>query len=93
LRQVSLCSPGCPGTHSVDQAGHKLRNSPPLPPKAGIKGMCHHAQPFYGLLICLISKEYFVCFETMYYSILDIGSSVKDSFKYSLVIFLGYERL
>jgi hypothetical protein len=24
----SLCSPGCPGTHSVDQAGLKLRNSP-----------------------------------------------------------------
>jgi hypothetical protein len=26
--RVSLCSPGCPGTHSVDQAGLKLRNSP-----------------------------------------------------------------
>jgi hypothetical protein len=25
---VSLYSPGCPGTHSVDQAGLKLRNSP-----------------------------------------------------------------
>jgi hypothetical protein len=25
---VSLCSPGCPGTHSVDQAGLKLRNLP-----------------------------------------------------------------
>jgi hypothetical protein len=24
--RVSLCSPGCPGTHSVDQAGIKLRN-------------------------------------------------------------------
>jgi hypothetical protein len=28
LRQVSLCSPCCPGTHSVDQAGLRLRNSP-----------------------------------------------------------------
>jgi hypothetical protein len=28
LRQVSLCSPGCPGTYSVDQAGLKLRNLP-----------------------------------------------------------------
>jgi hypothetical protein len=28
LRQVSLCSPSCPGTHSVDQAGLKLRNPP-----------------------------------------------------------------
>jgi hypothetical protein len=26
--RVSLCSPGCPGTHSVDQADLKLRNSP-----------------------------------------------------------------
>ena len=24
--RVSLCSPGCPGTHSVDQAGLELRN-------------------------------------------------------------------
>jgi hypothetical protein len=24
----SLCSPGCPGTHSVDQAGLKFRNPP-----------------------------------------------------------------
>jgi hypothetical protein len=26
--RVFLCSPGCPGTHSVDQAGLKLRNLP-----------------------------------------------------------------
>jgi hypothetical protein len=25
---VSLCSPGCPGTHFIDQAGLKLRNPP-----------------------------------------------------------------
>jgi hypothetical protein len=24
--RVSLCSPGCPGTHFVDQAGLELRN-------------------------------------------------------------------
>jgi hypothetical protein len=24
--KVSLCSPGCPGTHFVDQAGLELRN-------------------------------------------------------------------
>jgi hypothetical protein len=24
--RVSLCSPGCPGTHCVDQAGLELRN-------------------------------------------------------------------
>ena len=26
--RVSLCSPGCPETHSVDQAGLELRNLP-----------------------------------------------------------------
>ncbi|GAB1291159.1 Fanconi anemia group D2 protein homolog [Apodemus speciosus] len=26
--KISLCSPSCPGTHSVDQAGLKLRNPP-----------------------------------------------------------------
>jgi hypothetical protein len=28
LDRVSLYSPGCPGTHSVDQAGLELRNLP-----------------------------------------------------------------
>jgi len=28
LRQVYLCSPGCSGTYSVDQAGLKLRDPP-----------------------------------------------------------------
>ncbi|GAB1298759.1 ERO1-like protein alpha [Apodemus speciosus] len=28
LKLVSLCSPGCSGTHSVDQAGLELRNPP-----------------------------------------------------------------
>ena len=27
--RVSLCSPGCPGIHSVDQVGLELRNTPP----------------------------------------------------------------
>jgi hypothetical protein len=46
--RVSLCSPGCPGTHFVDQAGLKLRNLPaypsPPPPSAGIKGVHHHTR-------------------------------------------------
>ena len=25
--EVFLCSPGCPGTHAVDQAGHELRDA------------------------------------------------------------------
>jgi hypothetical protein len=42
--RVSLCSPGCPGTHFVDQAGLELGN-PPASASAGIKGMHHHAWP------------------------------------------------
>ncbi|GAB1302587.1 DENN domain-containing protein 10 [Apodemus speciosus] len=34
---VSLCSPGCPGTHSVEQAGLRTQKSTCLP-SAGIKG-------------------------------------------------------
>ena len=44
---------------------------------------------FYALLLCLVPQEHFVCFETIYYSTLDIGSSVMDSIKYSLMVFLG----
>jgi hypothetical protein len=39
--RVSLCSPGCPGAHFVDQAGLELRNPPA---SAGIKGVCHHTR-------------------------------------------------
>ena len=38
-RQVSLCSPGCPGTHL---AGSKLTEFCLCPPGAGIKGVHHH---------------------------------------------------
>jgi hypothetical protein len=40
--RVSLCSPGCPGTHSVDQAGLELRSACLYLPSAGIKGVRHH---------------------------------------------------
>jgi hypothetical protein len=43
--RVSLCNPGCPGTHSVDQAGLELRNPPASASQsAGIKGVRHHTQ-------------------------------------------------
>jgi hypothetical protein len=42
--RVSLYSPGCPGTHFVDQAGLELINPPASVPSAGIKGVCHHAR-------------------------------------------------
>jgi hypothetical protein len=43
--RVSLCSPSCPGTHSVDQAVLELRNPPAsVSLSAGIKGVRHHAR-------------------------------------------------
>ncbi|GAB1286911.1 Dynein axonemal assembly factor 9 [Apodemus speciosus] len=40
---VVLQGPGCPGTHSVDQAGLELRDPPAsASPSAGIKGVRHH---------------------------------------------------
>jgi hypothetical protein len=46
--RVSLYSPGCPGTHSVDQAGLKLRNPPASASQVlGLKA-CHHARLFLG---------------------------------------------
>ena len=40
--RVSLCSPGCPGTHRVDQAVFKLRDPPASIPSAGIKDLRHY---------------------------------------------------
>jgi hypothetical protein len=41
--RVSLYSPGCPGTHFVDQAGLETQKSSCLClPSAGIKGVRHH---------------------------------------------------
>ena len=49
-----MCSPGCPGTHAVDQAGLELRNPPDCLLRTGIKGMCHHAPLSYEFLITRI---------------------------------------
>jgi hypothetical protein len=38
---VSLCIPGCPGTHSVDQAGLKLRNLPASTSQVLVLKVCH----------------------------------------------------
>jgi hypothetical protein len=48
--RVSLYSPGCPGTHFVDQAGLKLRN-PPV-----------SASPVLGLKACASTPDRFECF-------------------------------
>jgi hypothetical protein len=47
--RVSLCSPGCPGTHSVDQAGLELRNLPASVSRVlGLK-VCITTPGFYGV--------------------------------------------
>jgi hypothetical protein len=44
--RVSLCSPGCPGTHSVDQAVLELRNPPISASEVlGLKASATTAQP------------------------------------------------
>jgi hypothetical protein len=50
--RVSLCSPGCPGTHSVDQAGLELRNLPAS------------ASRVLGLKPCATTPGLLVIFET-----------------------------
>jgi hypothetical protein len=37
--RVSLCSPGCPGTHSVDQVGLELRNPPASASQVKVLGL------------------------------------------------------
>lgn len=40
---LRLCSPHCPGTWAVDRTVFELIEIHlPLPPCAGIKGICHH---------------------------------------------------
>jgi hypothetical protein len=55
--RISLYSPGCPGTHSVDQAGLELRN---LPASAfqvlGLK-VCTNMPSWHNLLILVFRKQ------------------------------------
>jgi hypothetical protein len=52
--RVSLCSPGCLGTHSVDQAGLKLRNLPAS--ASGVLGLkaCATTPGLDLFLMCMI---------------------------------------
>jgi hypothetical protein len=53
---VSLCSPSCPETHFVDQAGLELRNSPASASQVlGLKSMRHHRPALYFLNIKIIA--------------------------------------
>lgn len=61
LRQVSLRSPGCPGTHFVDQADLKHPEICLFLPSTGIKSMCYHCPAKNSLLNpgFLVAKPYF----------------------------------
>jgi hypothetical protein len=56
--RVSLCSPGCPGTHSVDQAGLELRNLPVS------------ASRVLGLKACATTPGLPLCFDWLWFSVL-----------------------
>jgi hypothetical protein len=50
--RVSLCSPGCPGIHSVDQAGLELRNPPAFASQVlGLKARATTAQQGQTLIL------------------------------------------
>jgi hypothetical protein len=52
--RVSLYRPGCPGTHSVDQAGLELRNPPAS--ASQVLGVSHHAWHL-RLLILAVGRQ------------------------------------
>jgi hypothetical protein len=56
--RVSLCSPGCPGTHFVDQAGLELRNPPASASQVlGLKACMRHYHPAYFAFYKEIEKS------------------------------------
>jgi hypothetical protein len=71
--RVSLCSPGCPGTHSVDQAGLELRNPPASASQVlGLKACATTTQlktasslelTSISVLLCLRHFNFFLFFE------------------------------
>jgi hypothetical protein len=66
FESVSLYSPGCPGIHSVDQAGLELRNPPAS------------ASQVLGLKVCittaqLIIQVFNLLFKVIFYTYLFIG--------------------
>jgi hypothetical protein len=56
--RVSLYSPGCPGTHSVDQAGLKLRNLPASASQVlGLKACATNACPLLFFFKCFFHVD------------------------------------
>ena len=60
--RVSLCSPGCPGTHFVNQAGLELRNPPASASRVlGLKACATTPGWIYFLTACLGKLSYELC--------------------------------
>jgi hypothetical protein len=76
--RVSLCSPGCPGTHSVDQGGLELRNPPASASRVlGLKACTTTAWPMSGILkLRNINPGVFVDLADgeMFYCVIDSGN-------------------
>jgi hypothetical protein len=51
---LSLCSPGCPGTHSRPGWPQTQKSACLCLPSAGIKGVCHHC-----LALCVVFETRF----------------------------------
>jgi hypothetical protein len=59
--RVSLYSPGCPGTHSVDQAGLELRNLPASASQVlGLKACATTAWLFFGFWFWFVFFFFFL---------------------------------
>jgi hypothetical protein len=59
--RVSLCSRGCPGTHSVDQAGLELRNPPASASwMLGLKACTTTAWPYFQFFFFFLKIYLFI---------------------------------
>jgi hypothetical protein len=74
LDRVSLCSPDCPGTHSIYQAGLELRNPPASASRVlGLKACTttpDYVESSYGLLVLFI----------LFFSLFESGFKMVDKF-------------
>jgi hypothetical protein len=75
--RVSLCSPGCPGTHSVDQASLELRNLPAS------------ASKVLGLKACTTTARLFWINFNLHFSGYQQSSSVESGYEESNLIGLS----
>jgi hypothetical protein len=93
--RVSLYSSGCPGTHSVDQAGLELRNPPASASQVlGLKACATTARPILWFIMLVFSTElYFACFLGFNYIIIFKIKAVlfpSIHLKFFFIIYFGH---